>query len=167
MEFSTKNQTQRLSEKLGEILKQKGAVLVTAESCTGGGIASAITDIAGSSEWFDRAFVTYSNQAKMEMLGVTEESLTQYGAVSQQVVKEMAAGALKNSPGNVAISVSGIAGPGGGSAEKPVGTVWFGWQLPGGEKIQQVECFAGDRAQVRAQSVQYALEELLRLLADG
>ncbi len=166
MEFSTMEQTKQLSEKLGKLLQKKGAILVTAESCTGGGIASAVTDIAGSSDWFDRAFVTYSNQAKMEMLGVNEESLSQYGAVSQQVVKEMASGALVHSLGNVAVSVSGIAGPGGGSAEKPVGTVWFGWQLPDGTQKQSVQCFAGDRAEVRCQAVHYALKELLTLMSD-
>jgi nicotinamide-nucleotide amidase len=137
---------------------------VTAESCTGGGIASAVTDIAGSSAWFDRAFVTYSNEAKMDMLGVNAKTLKIHGAVSQEVVLEMAAGAIKHSVADVAISVSGIAGPGGGSDEKPVGTVWFGWKVGNQIEKQHCVCFDGDRGSVREQACCYALQELLLLL---
>ncbi|GAL30155.1 C-terminal domain of CinA paralog YdeJ [Vibrio variabilis] len=116
-----------LSANLGQLLQQRDQVLVTAESCTGGGVATAITDIAGSSAWFDRAFVTYSNDAKMEMIGVKSETLGQHGAVSEPVVIEMAQGALSHSNGTLSVAISGIAGPGGGSDEKPVGTVCFAW----------------------------------------
>lgn len=153
-----------LSKKAGTLLLEKGYVLVTAESCTGGGIAAAITDIAGSSAWFDRAFVTYSNEAKMDMLGVSPRTLNIYGAVSQETVEEMAAGALQNSPANVAISVSGIAGPAGGSKEKPVGTVWFGWKINNQLELQEKMLFDGDRRAVREQATYHALEKLTHLI---
>ncbi len=147
-----------LSRKVATCLVEKGHILVTAESCTGGGIATAITDISGSSAWFDCAFITYSNEAKMKMLDVAPETLDIFGAVSQETVAEMAAGALKHSRGTIAISVSGIAGPTGGTAEKPVGTVWFGWEVANGLKKQQKVCFSGDRLAVRQQACIYALE---------
>ena len=152
-----------LSRKTGELLQEKGEILVTAESCTGGGVACAVTDIAGSSAWFDRAFVTYSNEAKMEMLKVTSDALELHGAVSREVVELMAEGALKHSNGTIAVAISGIAGPGGGSAEKPVGTVWFAWQK-GEQKHQRVHLFAGDREAVRAQACVVALEGVGKLL---
>ena len=157
------NKLKELSQKTGELLLANGQILVTAESCTGGGVASAVTDVAGSSEWFDRAFVTYSNEAKMEMLGVRSETLEQYGAVSRQVVEEMAHGALIHSRGTVSVAISGIAGPTGGSEEKPVGTVWFAWQQ-GEQKVQQVHLFSGDRAAVRAQACVVALEGIGKLI---
>jgi nicotinamide-nucleotide amidase len=156
-------QLTQLSQATGEWLLAKQQVLVTAESCTGGGVACAVTDIAGSSAWFDRAFVTYSNEAKMEMLGVSPETLDEFGAVSQPVVEQMAQGALTHSHGTIAVAVSGIAGPGGGSDEKPVGTVWFAWQK-GEQKVQQVHQFAGDREAVRAQACVMALQGVNKLL---
>ncbi|MDG3089010.1 CinA family protein [Vibrio hannami] len=153
----------QLSEQVGAMLLQSGDVMVSAESCTGGGVAAAVTDISGSSAWFDRAFITYSNEAKMEMLGVTADSLDNFGAVSQQVVKEMAEGAVKNSNGTISVSISGIAGPTGGSEEKPVGTVWFGWHCKD-KSIQECCLFDGDRASVRYQACIHALEGIEKLL---
>lgn len=156
----------RLSEEVGAVLLSKKKVLVTAESCTGGGIATAITDIAGSSAWFDRAFVTYSNEAKMEMLGVSSETLSAFGAVSEPVVKEMVQGSLHHSNGTVAIAVSGIAGPSGGSVEKPVGTVCFAWMdLSGWLKIETCH-FNGERAEVRRKAIHHALKELQKHFID-
>ncbi|MDW6093804.1 nicotinamide-nucleotide amidohydrolase family protein [Vibrio rhizosphaerae] len=149
-----------LSQRVGELLATYGDILVTAESCTGGGIATAITEIAGSSAWFDRAFVTYSNEAKIQMLDVREETLSQWGAVSEPTVLEMAAGALLHSPASLAVAVSGIAGPDGGSVEKPVGTVCFAWKdRSGWEKVATVH-FSGSRTQVRSQVVYHALQTI-------
>ena len=156
----TDSELMQLSEKVGLALKARGATMTTAESCTGGWIAKAITDIAGSSAWFERGFVTYSNEAKSQMIGVREVTLEQYGAVSEQVVIEMAIGALRAARADFAISVSGIAGPDGGSAEKPVGTVWFGIATVAGQGITQRECFEGDRESVRRQATAYALNLL-------
>ena len=139
-------------------------MLATAESCTGGGVAQAITEVAGSSAWFERGFVTYSNLSKQQMLGVRETTLKQHGAVSEMTVREMAAGALWNSTAQVALSVSGIAGPDGGTAGKPVGTVWFAWGLKDGETFAQRHQLSGNRAEVRAQAVQIALQGLVNLL---
>jgi nicotinamide-nucleotide amidase len=138
--------------------------LTTAESCTGGGVAQAITEVAGSSAWFERGFVTYSNLAKQQMLGVSESTLKQYGAVSEAVVREMVAGALANSTTNIALSVSGIAGPEGGTTEKPVGTVWFAWGIKHGVTIAQRHLLKGNRSEVRAQAVNIALQGVLDLL---
>lgn len=137
--------------------------LVTAESCTGGGVAQAVTRISGSSGWFDRGFVTYSNESKEEMLGVSPETLEQHGAVSEATVREMVAGAFEYSRASVALSVSGIAGPTGGTPEKPVGMVWFAWAT--GDKVQ-VAChhLSGDRDAIRAKAVQIALQGVLNLL---
>lgn len=121
----TDSELMQLSEQVGQALKARGATVTTAESCTGGWVAKVITDIAGSSAWFERGFVTYSNEAKAQMIGVREETLAQHGAVSEPVVVEMAIGALKAARADYAVSISGIAGPDGGSEEKPVGTVWF------------------------------------------
>ena len=137
--------------------------LATAESCTGGLIAACCTDIAGSSDWFDRGFVTYSNAAKTEMLGVDAALINHHGAVSEEVVRAMAQGALQHSVAQVAVAVTGVAGPGGGSAAKPVGTVWMGWATPAGV-VAEVQHFAGDRAQVRAATVLHAFERLVELL---
>jgi nicotinamide-nucleotide amidase len=153
-----------LAEQVGATLKAHGMMLATAESCTGGGIAQALTDISGSSSWFERGFVTYSNLAKVEMLGVRQPTLDAHGAVSEATVREMAAGALQHSHAQVAVAVSGIAGPTGGTAEKPVGTVWFGWALRDGEVHARLHHLSGDRAAVREQSVRIALQGLLNLM---
>ena len=156
----TDSELMQLSEQVGQALKARGATVTTAESCTGGWVAKVITDIAGSSAWFEGGFVTYSNEAKAQMIGVREETLAQHGAVSEPVVVEMAIGALKAARADYAGSISGIAGPDGGSAEKPVGTVWFGVASASGQGVTQRECFAGDREAVRRQATAYALNLL-------
>ena len=138
-------------------------MLVTAESCTGGMIAAACTDLAGSSQWFERGFVTYSNAAKTQCLGVPAELIETHGAVSEPVARAMAQGAVAHSAAQVAVAVTGVAGPTGGSADKPVGTVWFGWQLDGATH-SELRYFAGDRAAVRAATLRHALARLARLL---
>ncbi|AVE37929.1 TPA: nicotinamide-nucleotide amidase [Klebsiella aerogenes] len=156
----TDSELMQLSEQVGLALKAQGATVTTAESCTGGWIAKALTDIAGSSAWFERGFVTYSNEAKSQMIGVSEVTLLDNGAVSEPVVVEMAIGALRAARATYAVSVSGIAGPDGGSAEKPVGTVWFGVARANGQGVTRRECFAGDREAVRRQATAYALNLL-------
>lgn len=158
--------TAEIVEKLAAALLARGWLLATAESCTGGLIAGACTDLAGSSHWFERGFVSYSNAAKTELLGVPAELIAQHGAVSEPVARAMARGAVAHARAQVAVAVTGVAGPGGGSADKPVGTVWFGWQLPG---RTETECrrFDGDRAAVRAQTVAHALAGLVRRIAAG
>lgn len=156
----TDDRLNELSMLTGQRLLQLRATVTTAESCTGGWIAKVLTDVAGSSAWFERAFITYSNEAKQQMVGVAETTLQQWGAVSEQVVKEMAAGALKAAGADFAIAVSGIAGPDGGSAEKPVGTVWFGFATRGGQLVAKREVFQGDRDAVRRQTVALALQTL-------
>lgn len=146
-----------LSMHVGRELLQRGATLTTAESCTGGWIAKVLTDIPGSSQWFEQGFVTYSNDAKQQLVGVCAESLAQYGAVSAQVVCEMAEGALDKASADYALSVSGIAGPDGGSAEKPVGTVWFGFAVKGATTQTYLQQFQGDREAVRRQATAWAL----------
>ena len=153
-----------LAAQVGEALKSRGLLLVTAESCTGGGIAQAITEVAGSSAWFERGFVTYSNLSKQQMLGVRRETIDLHGAVSEMTVREMAAGALANSAAQVAVAVSGVAGPTGGTPEKPVGTVWFAWGYKGGALQAQRYQLKGNRAEIRARSVRIALEGTLNLL---
>jgi len=148
---------------LAALLLQRRLKLATAESCTGGMIAAACTDLAGSSEWFERGLVTYSNEAKCEMLGVDATRIATHGAVSEPVARAMAAGALQRSNAQVSVAVTGIAGPGGGSDAKPVGTVWFAWGLPGGV-TSEVKRFDGDRAAVRNATVQHALTRLNALL---
>lgn len=138
-------------------------MLATAESCTGGLIAGACTDLAGSSAWFERGFVTYSNEAKTELLGVDAALIASHGAVSEAVVRAMVQGALQHSRAQVAVAVTGVAGPTGGSADKPVGTVWFGWATPNGLR-SEVQRFAGDRAAIRAATVRHALVQLAELL---
>ena len=153
-----------LAAKVGGALKAHGMMLTTAESCTGGGIAQAVTRVAGSSAWFERGFVTYSNLSKQQMLGVQEATLIAYGAVSEAVVREMAEGALRNSTAQLALAVSGIAGPGGGTPAKPVGTVWVAFAVrdPAGTRTQAVEShFGGDREQIRRMAVHRALAGLL------
>lgn len=152
---------------LGRVLEARGWRVATAESCTGGLIAGAITDIAGSSAWFDRGFVTYSNSAKEEMLGVRAQTLLAHGAVSEQTAREMAAGALARGGSDLAVAVTGIAGPAGGSAAKPVGMVCFGWAKRGQPVESSTRQFGGDRAAIRAASVDLALAGLLeRARAD-
>lgn len=153
----------QLSQRLADLLLQKGLKLVTAESCTGGLIASACTDLAGSSAWFERGFVTYSNEAKTELLGVEERRLKRAGAVCEGVARAMATGALSHSLAQVAVAVTGVAGPTGGSPAKPVGTVWFGFALPGHVSTEKCH-FAGDRAAVRAATVRHAFSRLVELL---
>ncbi|GAA5175252.1 MULTISPECIES: CinA family protein [Halomonadaceae] len=152
-----------LSERLGALCRQHGVTLTAAESCTGGGVASAITDIAGSSAYFETGYVTYSNAAKTRLLGVSEATLETRGAVSRETVEAMVAGACRESGTDLGVAISGVAGPGGGSAEKPVGTVWFAW---GSRLAQHAECrrFDGDRRAVREQAVRVALEGLIRWL---
>ena len=149
---------------VGARLKARGLRLATAESCTGGWVAGAVTAIAGSSAWFYRGFVTYSNDAKMEMLGVSAATLEAFGAVSEQTAGEMAAGALSHSHAQLALSITGVAGPGGGSAEKPVGMVCFGWAGEGGAPLVITRNFSGDRESVRRQSVICALQGVLERL---
>ena len=153
-----------LAAEVGALLKSHGLMLATAESCTGGGVAQAITEVAGSSAWFERGFVTYSNLSKQQMLGVRETTLTQYGAVSEMTVREMVAGALQHSAAQVALAVSGIAGPDGGTADKPVGLVWFAWGIKHGETHAQRHQLSGNRAEVRAQAVSIALQGIINLL---
>ncbi len=153
-----------LSQALGRRLAQRGELLAVAESCTGGWVAKVCTDIAGSSAWFDRGFVTYSNAAKRAMLGVPAETLEAHGAVSEQTVVAMARGALANSDAAWTLAISGIAGPDGGTREKPVGTVWFAWAGADGWLLSELKCFTGDRAAVRRQSVAHALLVLLHRL---
>jgi nicotinamide-nucleotide amidase len=156
----------QLARDLGHRLRRRGLRLATAESCTGGWIAKVVTDIPGSSAWLDRGFVTYSNDAKVQMLGVDPGTLAAHGAVSEAVVSEMVLGALANSSAQVAVAVSGIAGPGGGTPDKPVGTVWLAWALPGRDPVTRCEQLAGDREAVRRQTVERALAALIGLL-DG
>ena len=144
-------------------LLARGWMLATAESCTGGMIAAACTDLSGSSQWFERGFVTYSNEAKAEMLGVPPGLIDQHGAVSEPVARAMADGALAHSRAQVSLAVTGVAGPTGGTEAKPVGTVWFAWCV-GGETHSEMQHFAGDRAAVRVATVRYALKRLLSLL---
>jgi nicotinamide-nucleotide amidase len=147
-------------EELAELLLARRWMLATAESCTGGLIAGACTDLAGSSRWFERGFVTYSNEAKTEMLGVDEVLLRQHGAVSEAVVRAMAEGAVRHSPAQASVAVTGVAGPSGGSRDKPVGTVWFAFMVDG-RLTSEMRRFDGDRAAVRAATVRHALDELL------
>ena len=153
-----------LARRLGASSKRRGVTVATAESCTGGGVAQAITRIAGSSEWFERGFVTYTNLAKEEMLGVSHATLVAHGAVSEEVASEMAAGTLARSPADAAVAITGIAGPGGGTSEKPVGLVWFAWTHRGGPVQCRRFVFQGDRAAVREQSVAVALKGLIDLV---
>jgi len=162
---------------LAQALEAAGVKLATAESCTGGLIAAALTELAGSSRWFERGFVTYSNESKHELLGVRLDTLAEYGAVSEAVAAQMAEGALARSRAALALAVTGIAGPGGGSAAKPVGTVCFGWAVrreadtvsdAAGllQVVVETRCFAGDRQSVRLQTAFHALSRALEIFAD-
>lgn len=156
--------TGEICQSLAERLTRNGLKLATAESCTGGMIAAACTDLPGSSAWFDRGFITYSNAAKTELLAVEERLLRRAGAVCEGVARAMVLGALSHSQAQAAISVTGVAGPTGGSPAKPVGTVWFGFAVPG-QVLTEKRHFEGDRAQVRTATVHHALKRLLELLA--
>ncbi|MGF1720120.1 nicotinamide-nucleotide amidase [Vibrio kyushuensis] len=155
----------QLSKQVGQLLLETKQIMATAESCTGGGVATSITDMAGSSAWFDRAFVTYSNEAKMEMLGVKQETLEQYGAVSEPIVVEMVNGALSHSKATLAVSISGIAGPGGATEGKPVGTVCFAWASNCDWRKVETIYFEGDRESVRSQAISHALQSVIDYLS--
>nr|WP_298250948.1 CinA family protein [uncultured Halomonas sp.] len=152
-----------LAERLGRLCRDRGVAITCAESCTGGGVASAITSAAGCSDYFETGYVTYSNAAKMRLLGVAEALLDTHGAVSREVVEAMAIGACRDSGADLGVAISGVAGPGGGSADKPVGTVWLAW---GDDTAAQAECFCypGDRRAIREQAVREALVGLVRRL---
>ncbi|MEH6466184.1 MAG: nicotinamide-nucleotide amidase [Porticoccus sp.] len=158
--------TKDLSSQLGELLLSRQFTVTCAESCTGGGIARAITDIAGSSQWFHAGFVTYANEIKQQFLGVSPEILASEGAVSEAVVKQMAEGALNASGADIAVAVSGVAGPDGGTEEKPVGTVWFAWATTNGSVVTHCNQFVGDRAAVRKAAVDQALKGLIKVLKN-
>ncbi len=155
-----------LSMQVGEALRSRAWLLTTAESCTGGWVAKVVTDTAGSSAWFERGFVTYTNEAKREMLGVSAETLAAHGAVSERTVAEMARGALRGSAADVSLAISGIAGPGGGSLDKPVGMVCLGWAATGGRTRVHTARFPGDREAVRRQAVVAALKGLLGFVRE-
>ncbi|HEY0634814.1 MAG TPA: CinA family protein [Gammaproteobacteria bacterium] len=156
-----------LAGEVAELLCERRLMLVTAESCTGGWIAKCCTDLPGSSHWFERGFVTYTNEAKMEALGVEAATLQAHGAVSEATVTEMAAGALRQSRAQVSVAVSGIAGPGGGRPDKPVGTVCFGWALAGKRSVSRQLYILGDREQIRRQAVAEALRGVLDVVRAG
>lgn len=161
------NQEQSIQTMIGqlaELMLSRGWMLATAESCTGGMIAAACTDLAGSSNWFERGLVSYSNAAKTELLGVPKALITQHGAVSEAVARAMAQGAVNHSPAQVSVAVTGVAGPGGGTADKPVGTVWFGFCV-NGQLSSELCLFEGDRAAVRTATVRHALASLIKRLA--
>ncbi len=153
-----------LAAELAAFLLREGGMLAVAESCTGGWVAKICTDLTGSSGWFERGFVTYTNESKQEMLGVSSETLERFGAVSEQTVAEMAMGALARSHAQLTLAISGIAGPSGGTAEKPVGTVCFAWARSGVGTAAERLCFDGDREQIRRQAVAHALQGALRQL---
>lgn len=155
-----------LAERLGEALRHQHLMLVTAESCTGGWIAKTVTDIAGCSDWFDCGLAAYSYEAKQALLGVRPETLMEHGAVSRETVLEMVSGALIHSGASIAVAVTGIAGPSGGTVDKPVGTVWIGWKRRGGYPRAEVFQFAGDREAVRRQTVVAAINGLLKSLTS-
>ena len=156
--------TAQLCARLADTLQARGWKLATAESCTGGMIAAACTDLSGSSNWFERGFVTYSNEAKSELLGVDPGLIAQHGSVSEVVARAMAFGAVRHAHAQVGLAVTGVAGPTGGTPQKPVGTVWFGFQVDG-QLTSETRRFDGDRAAVRDATVQHALRRLLELLA--
>jgi nicotinamide-nucleotide amidase len=160
----TEDRVTALARQLGEVCKLRGRTLVLAESCTGGGVGEAITRIPGSSAWLDRGFITYSNAAKEEQLGVKVETLFDHGAVSEAAAREMVLGALRWSHADTAVAITGIAGPDGGSFDKPVGLVWFAWCVRGGAARVEARQLPGDRAEVRRQAIEIALKGLLSAL---
>lgn len=153
-----------LAAEAGRVLAQLGLTLALAESCTGGWVAKAVTDVPGSSRWFERGFVTYSNEAKQQQLGVDPELIARHGAVSEATVSAMARGAIEHSRAQCSVAVSGVAGPDGGTPDKPVGLVWFAWGLPDGVVVTASERFEGDREAVRRQAVVFALHGLITRL---
>ncbi|MBL8430417.1 MAG: nicotinamide-nucleotide amidase [Dechloromonas sp.] len=161
------SELETLAERLGRLLIERGEWLAAAESCTGGWLAQSVTAIAGSSTWFDRGFVTYSNAAKVDMLGVSDSTLERHGAVSESVARAMAQGVLDHSRADWSAAITGIAGPSGGSPEKPVGTVCFAWARKEGGCEAQTCHFSGDRASVRMQSVRYALNGLIERVGSA
>lgn len=174
MTIPTDMQLLAQAQAVARAFKQHNKILTTAESCTGGWIAKLITDIVGSSSWFDRGFVTYTNQSKQDMLGVPQEIITEHGAVSEQTVRAMASGALQKSNADFSVSVSGIAGPGGGTVYKPVGTVWVAWgkksqdEKSSGISVDSEHClFEGDRDEIRRQAVSHALEGVLKTINES
>ena len=160
----TEDDITEMAQRMGRTCKRRKVMVATAESCTGGGVAAAITRISGSAKWFDRGFVTYHNDAKKQMLGVKQRTLKQHGAVSEEVAREMAAGALRGSQAHVSVAVTGIAGPTGAAPGKPVGTVWFAWAARKGPIQSRCFRFKGDRYEVRRQSVAMALQGIVDLL---
>lgn len=154
----------QLATELGDRLRARGWMLATAESCTGGWVGQLLTSLPGSSEWFERGFITYANAAKVEMLGVSEEILATHGAVSEQTAGAMAAGALKHSHAQAALAISGIAGPGGGTPQKPVGLVCYGWALANGTVMSSTCRLDGDREEIRSRAVAAALRGLIELV---
>lgn len=153
----------KLAKQVGETLENKNFMLVTAESCTGGQIAQTVTSVSGSAAWFERGFVTYSNTAKQEMLGVQAETIKKYGAVSEQTAREMAEGALSHSHAQISLAITGVAGPTGGSKEKPVGTICFAWAGQNLTTYSTTKHFSGDRDDIRTQATQFALEHLIAI----
>jgi len=158
-----KENTQIALHRLAQVLTARGLTISCAESCTGGGLAYAFTALPGSSAWFERSAVTYANQAKTQMVNVPESTLQRYGAVSAETVEAMAVGVVTQLSADIGISISGVAGPDGGSDEKPVGTVWFGFALPGQVSTVQ-RCFVGDREAIRKQAIEFAIETVVQLL---
>lgn len=155
---------EKLAAQLGAALLSKEWKLATAESCTGGGVAYYLTEIPGSSKWLERGFVTYSNLAKIELLDVKSTTLAEYGAVSEQTAYEMAVGALEHSQAQISVAITGIAGPDGGTVEKPIGTVWFAWASINQETQTRLYTLTGDRHSIRQQSIQIAIEQLLKFI---
>jgi nicotinamide-nucleotide amidase len=153
-----------ITQELARVLKKNGWHLSTAESCTGGMVAASITELAGSSEWFERGYVTYSNQSKSEDIDVSQNLIEQHGAVSDQVARAMALGAKQNSGSDLSLSITGIAGPTGGSPEKPIGTVCFAWALANDQIVSETKYFEGNRQQIRQQACDFSLRKLLSLV---
>jgi nicotinamide-nucleotide amidase len=162
--MSDESRLAALARAVARALQARRLKLVAAESCTGGWLAKTLTDLAGSSEWFERGFVVYSNDAKVESIGVDVEVLNAHGAVSEETAQAMAEGALRRSHAQVAVAITGIAGPGGGTADKPIGTVWIAWHQQGARTAATHYVFKGDRESVRAQSVAAALEGVLSIV---
>jgi nicotinamide-nucleotide amidase len=154
----------KLAARVGKVLKARKLMLVTAESCTGGGVGEAVTRVPGSSDWYERGFITYTYISKREMLRVKRQTLDKFGAVSEQTARDMAAGALKNSHAQVAVAVSGTAGPSGGTAAKPVGTVCLAWCLKNGAMMSEARHFKGNRQTIRRKAVMRALQGVLEML---
>lgn len=161
-----KENTQIALHRLAQELVARGLTISCAESCTGGGLAYAFTALPGSSAWFERSAVTYANDAKTQMVGVPKSTLVQFGAVSEQTVIAMAQGVVEQLHADIGISISGVAGPDGGSPDKPVGTVWFGFALAG-EIYTSLQCFAGDREAVRKQAIEFAIEKVVQLITQN